>query len=74
MPLVASDRIIQQSLMPNEKQKLEVPEDKFNAILRRLIDHKPVPKEHVRSSRGKKAGKVLDQHLISDSPSRRRKI
>jgi hypothetical protein len=44
--------------MPSEKPKLEVPEEKFNAILKRLIEHKPVPKKALKSSR-KKLGKVI---------------
>lgn len=60
LPLVASDWIIQQSTMPNEKQKLEVPEDKFNAILKRLIDHKPVTKKNIKAPK-KKLGKIIQR-------------
>jgi hypothetical protein len=45
--------------MPNEKQKLEVPQDKFNAILKRLIDHEPTPKKKIKTSQKKKMGKIL---------------
>ena len=46
--------------MPNEKQKLEISEDKFNAILKRLIDHKAVPKKTIEDKRkGKKKLKTV---------------
>ena len=45
--------------MPSEKTKIEVPEDKFNAILKRLIRHKPIPKKDVKASKDKKLGAIL---------------
>lgn len=47
--------------MSGEKQKLEVSEDKFNAILKRLIDHEPTPKKKIKTSQKKKLGKILDR-------------
>jgi len=46
--------------MSSEQKKLEISEDKFNGILRRLIDHKPTPKKAIRASRKKKLHKVID--------------
>ena len=46
--------------MSSEHKKLEVPEDKFNSILRRLIDHKPTPKKAIIASRKKKLHKVIE--------------
>ena len=34
---------------------------KFDAILKRMIQHKPVPKKAIKASRKKKRGKVLGQ-------------
>jgi hypothetical protein len=45
--------------MSSEKQKLEISEDKFNAILKRLIDHKPVPKKKLKR-KGKKLQRVIE--------------
>jgi hypothetical protein len=45
--------------MSGEKQKLEISEDKFNGILKRLIDHKPAPKEKLKTSRNRKLGRVI---------------
>lgn len=47
--------------MHSEKPKLEVSEEKFNAILKRLLDHKPVPKKAVASKRKKKLGKIIGE-------------
>jgi hypothetical protein len=47
--------------MSGEKQKLEISEDKFNAILRRLIDHKPVPKNSVKADRKRKLPKIISR-------------
>lgn len=48
--------------MSGEKQKLEVPEDKFNAILKRLIEHKPIPKKKLNTTKKTKAGKIIPQY------------
>jgi hypothetical protein len=48
--------------MSSEHKKLEVPEDKFNAILKRLIEHKPTPKKTLNTSREKKLTRVIGRH------------
>jgi hypothetical protein len=47
-----------------ETKAFKVDEDKFNSILKRLIQHKPVPKEKIKASRKKKVAKVLDQSVV----------
>jgi hypothetical protein len=42
-----------------EKVPNQVNADKFDGILKRLIEHKPVPKKKVKASRKKKLGSVL---------------
>jgi hypothetical protein len=42
-----------------EKIPDQVNADKFDGILKRLIEHKPVPKKKVKASRKKKLGSVL---------------
>lgn len=60
MQLAAINRIIPASIMPKEKQKLEISEDRFNSILRRLIEHKAVPKKVIEEKRkGKKKLKTV---------------
>jgi hypothetical protein len=61
MQLAAINRIIPASIMSKEKQRLEISEDKFNAILKRLIDHKPVAKKGIKTTKKKKLGKIIQR-------------
>jgi hypothetical protein len=61
MQLAAINRIIPASIMSKEKQRLEISEDKFNAILKRLIDHKPVGKKGIKTTKKKKLGKIIQR-------------
>jgi hypothetical protein len=45
--------------MADGKIPEKVNADKFDTILKRLIEHKPVPKQKVKASRKKKLGAVL---------------
>jgi len=42
-----------------QKQPLVVDADQFDSVLKRLIEHKPVPKKSVKASRKTKRGKIL---------------
>ena len=42
-----------------EQKPIKVDEDRFDAVLKRLIEHKPVPKKSVKASRRTKRGKIL---------------
>jgi hypothetical protein len=44
---------------PNEKPPLVVDADRFDSVLKRFIEHKPVPKKSVKASRKTKRGKVI---------------
>jgi hypothetical protein len=47
-------------MAPDKKPKpLVVDADQFDAILKRMIEHKPVPKKNIKSSRKTKRGKIL---------------
>jgi hypothetical protein len=46
--------------MADRKIPEKVDADKFDAILKRLVDHKPVPKDRIRTSRKKKLGKIVE--------------
>jgi hypothetical protein len=41
-------------------ESLKVDADKFDAILKRLIEHRPVPKKRIAASRKKKLSKVIE--------------
>jgi hypothetical protein len=45
--------------MADEKIPEKVDADKFDGILRQMIEHKPVPKKNVKASRKKKLAKVI---------------
>lgn len=42
-----------------EKPPLTVDADAFDSVLKRMIEHKPVPKKTVKASRKTKRGKIL---------------
>jgi hypothetical protein len=44
-----------------DKPPLVVDADKFDSVLKRLIEHKPVPKKSLRTSRKTKRGKILSK-------------
>jgi hypothetical protein len=49
-------------MAPDKKPKpLVVDADKFDAILSRMIEHKPVPKNSLKTSRKTKRGKILSK-------------
>jgi hypothetical protein len=44
-----------------QKQPLVVDADQFDSVLKRLIEHKPVPKKSIKASRKTKRGKILSK-------------
>ena len=44
-----------------QKPSLVVDADQFDSILKRLIEHKPVPKKSVKAGRKTKRGKILSK-------------
>jgi hypothetical protein len=46
---------------PDEKPPLTVDADRFDSVLKRLIEHKPVPKKSIKASRRTKRGKILSK-------------
>jgi hypothetical protein len=44
-----------------ETKPLKIDEDKFNAVLKKMIEHKPAPKRTIRASRKNKFGKVVGE-------------
>jgi hypothetical protein len=44
--------------MANEKN-LKVDADKFDTVLKRLIEHKPVPKKQLRAGRKSKLSRII---------------
>jgi hypothetical protein len=46
---------------PDEKPPLVVDADKFDSVLKHLIEHKPVPKKSIKASRKTKRGKILSK-------------
>jgi hypothetical protein len=40
-------------------KQLKVDADRFDSILKRLIEHKPVPKKKIKASRKKKLTKII---------------
>jgi hypothetical protein len=45
---------------PN-KRPVVVDADQFDSVLKRLIEHKPVPKKSIKASRQTKRGKILSK-------------
>jgi hypothetical protein len=46
---------------PDEKPPLVVDADRFDSVLKRLIEHKPAPKKSIKASRRTKRGKILSK-------------
>jgi hypothetical protein len=44
-----------------QKPPLVVDADQFDSVLKRLIEHKPVPKKSIKTSRKQKRGKILSK-------------
>jgi len=44
-----------------QKPPLVVDADQFDSVLKRLIEHKPVPKKNIKASRQTKRGKILSK-------------
>lgn len=44
-----------------QKPPLVVDADQFDSVLKRLIEHKPVPKKSIKASRKTKRGKILSK-------------
>jgi hypothetical protein len=44
-----------------EQKPIKVDGDRFDAVLKRLIEHKPVPKKSIKTSRQTKRGKILSK-------------
>ena len=47
--------------MADQKIPEKVNADKFDAILRRMVEHRPVPKKKVKASRKRKLSKVISR-------------
>jgi hypothetical protein len=45
----------------SDKPPLVVDADKFDSVLKRFIEHKPVPKKSLKTSRKAKRGKILSK-------------
>jgi len=57
LPIVSTSAIVTQ--MADGKIPEKVNADKFDAVLQRLLKHKPVPKKKLKTSRKKKLRTVL---------------
>lgn len=57
LPVGSTSAIVPQ--MADEKIPEKVNADKFDAVLRRMIEHKPVPKKTLKR-KGKKLHKVIE--------------